>query len=116
MTTVDAVLATRAFPPPTFLKLDVQGYEIEVLEGAPRALQTAEVLLLEVSVWPFNEGAPLLHDVVSYLRQKGFRTYDICDFSYRPSDRVLLQTDMIFVREDSALLADRTTRYRFDQP
>jgi FkbM family methyltransferase len=108
MTTLDAILTERALPPPDFLKLDVQGYELEILKGGPSALASAEVVLMEVSLLPINQGGPLLHDSVDFMKSHGFVAFDICSFIRRPQDQLLWQTDMIFVREGSRLRSDLT--------
>lgn len=110
MTTLDQLLAHEAMPAPEFIKLDVQGYELEVLKGAKQALRTAEFVLLEVSLWPYNQGSPLLADVAHWMAQEGFRAYEIFDISRR-ADGVLLQIDVLFARTDSALLRDVMTHY-----
>lgn len=111
MTTLDELAARSGFESAEFLKLDVQGYELEVLQGGQKALAVADVVLMEISVWQYNRGAPLLRDVVNFMWEHGFRTYDICSFIRRPQDHVLLQTDVIFVKAGSPLLADEMTRY-----
>jgi FkbM family methyltransferase len=105
MTTLDAVVAETAFGRPDFLKLDVQGYELEVLRGAPAALAAAEVVLLEVNLIPINRGAPLLAETVAFMAANGFRAYDICSAIRRPLDDALWQTDVLFARETSPLVA-----------
>ena len=105
MTTLDAVLTETGFGRPDFLKLDVQGYELEVLKGAPNALAAAEVVLLEVNLIPINRGAPLLAETVAFMAARGFRVYDICSEIRRPLDNALWQTDMLFARESSPLVA-----------
>jgi FkbM family methyltransferase len=110
MTTVDRTLAANAFPAPDFLKLDVQGYELEVLKGARAALGQADLVLLEVSVWQYNAGSPLLREVIDWMATAGFVVYELFDIHRRP-DGVLLQIDVLFVRRDSRLLADPTTRF-----
>jgi FkbM family methyltransferase len=108
MLTLDGVLAESGFGGADLLKLDVQGYELEVLKGAGGALSGAEVVLLEVSLLRINEGAPLLRDVLNFMGERGFRAYDICSFIRRPLDNALWQTDIIFVSETSRLLASRS--------
>ena len=62
MRTLDALLAAhQQYAAARFdlLKCDVQGAELMVLRGASRTLRSVEVLLLELSVVQYNEGAPL---------------------------------------------------------
>jgi FkbM family methyltransferase len=105
MSTLDAVVAESGFGPPDFIKLDVQGYELEVLRGGPAALAAAEVVLMEVNLIPINTGAPLLADTVAFMADRGFRAYDVCTWTRRPLDGALWQTDMLFARDSSPLVA-----------
>lgn len=92
---------------PAFLKIDAQGYELEILEGAEGLLPAVDAILLEISIIEINRGAPLLHDVVSVMKRLGFVTYDILEIHRRPLDCALNQIDLTFVREQSPLLADK---------
>jgi FkbM family methyltransferase len=84
------------------LKLDVQGFEIEAMKGAPRILSECEVLIAECSLYRFQRDIPLIHDVVAYVVGKGFRVYDYGG-EFRWSSRTLAQVDLMFAREDSGL-------------
>ena len=108
MRTLDSVLAEAGLGGADLLKLDVQGYELEVLKGAAETLVGTEVVLMEVSLLRVNEGAPLLADVLQFMAERGFRAYDICSFIRRPLDNALWQSDFIFVRETSKLLASQS--------
>jgi FkbM family methyltransferase len=55
-----------------FLKLDVQGAELMVFEGAPRILDQAQVIHTEVQFVPLYKGVPLFGDIDVHLRSKGF--------------------------------------------
>lgn len=92
---------------PLLVKLDVQGYELEVLSGALQTLDRTEVLLAEVSLLEYNKGQPLMHEVIAWLAERDFLPFDICGGLRRYSDRALFQTDMIFVRRHSELRAKR---------
>ena len=111
MTTLDALTAGGEFASCDLLKLDVQGYELEVLRGATRLLSSVQVIVMEVATWPYNRGAPLLHEVLPALHREGFVTLDLAGAIRRPGDRVLLQLDLVLARERGPLRAQVETRY-----
>lgn len=103
MTTLDHVVGSSKLGGPYFLKMDVGGYELEVLRGGLTALGNTEVALMEVAFMEYNEGAPLFAEVVAFMKSRGFVVYDICGQVRRESDSALFQTDLMFVRENSHL-------------
>jgi FkbM family methyltransferase len=109
-TTVDAtirgVYAGRA---PELLKIDVQGYELEVLKGSENALGSGGVraILTEISLLDLHQGVPLLDQIIGFLAVRDFVAYDICGLTRRPLDQALWQTDFIFVRRDDPLRSDK---------
>jgi FkbM family methyltransferase len=105
MDTLDNIAEKAILQVPLLLKLDVQGFELEVLAGGRRALRLSEVVIMEVSLVPCNNGAPLFADIISFMKEEGFVVFDFCGQSRRESDKVLLQTDVVFVRHDSCLRA-----------
>lgn len=60
-----------------FLKADVQGYELEVLEGAPTTLAQAAGCELEVSFIEIYKNQPLFADIDSFMRAHGFFLADL---------------------------------------
>ena len=105
MITLDALTRGTLFARPDFLKLDVQGYELEVLKGAECVLESVEAVMMEVNLIAVYEGAPLADEVVAFMAARGFRVYDVCTFFRRPYDHALWQMDMVFVRATSPLMA-----------
>jgi FkbM family methyltransferase len=93
--------------PPGFLKIDAQGYELEILKGSSHVLPAFDAVLLEIATIEINEGAPLLHDVVAFMKTLGFVAYDILEIHRRPLDKALNQVDIVFVREQSMLITDK---------
>jgi FkbM family methyltransferase len=83
------------------LKLDVQGAELDVIEGASATLAGIEVLVVELSLVEYNKGAPLIADMTAALKDRGFLMFDIYPMS-RNRAGTLLQVDAIFLRRDSA--------------
>jgi FkbM family methyltransferase len=54
------------------IKLDVQGAELDVLRGGEKALRSAKIIMIEVSLCRYNYFAPLAAEVISYLHDRGF--------------------------------------------
>ena len=59
-------------PATTLLKVDTQGFDLEVLRGAGNLLEQIPAVLTEVAVQPLYTGAPLMEEVISYMRTHGF--------------------------------------------
>lgn len=102
MTTLDHVLKDWFPTEEIFLKMDVQGAELDVLNGAEKILKNCNFILLEASLLNYNRGAPLVADVVNFLKDKGFVLFDCCEMRRR-RDGVLLQIDLIFSRMESKI-------------
>lgn len=100
MKTLDQLLREHLeLEAPFFLKLDVQGSELDILERGQTALAAAEVVQLEVALLQYNEGAPLAHKVIEFMVSKGFLFFDIGGF-VRPKPLNLVQMDVLFVKKD----------------
>jgi FkbM family methyltransferase len=100
---LDSLAEERGWPLPDFIKLDTQGSELDILRGAPRCLAHARGLQIECNILDYNEGAPLLPEVIGFMDAAGFRPYDITQLHFNRSGQ-LLQLDMLFLR--SGLLKD----------
>lgn len=106
-TTLDELSIERGFVGSEFLKLDTQGYEIEILRGGQNTLENAEVVLTEVSLIDIHQQCPLLKDMLVFMDDHNFQSYDICSFTRRPLDKALWQTDVIFVKRGSDLIRNK---------
>ena len=104
LSTLDALLGPDA-PRVDFMKLDVQGYELEVLRGATRVMGQAHAIYMEVSLVPVNDGCPLIHEVLQFMDAHSFRLLDFCSQNRR-KDGTLWQTDLMFVRSGTPLVPD----------
>ncbi len=102
ITTIDRLCEKHQLAGPFALKIDVQGAEIAVLEGASKTLEQTELVLLEVSFFEFYETAPQFYDVIAYMKTCGFVAYDFFGGHNRPFDGALAQIDVVFVKEAGA--------------
>lgn len=81
------------------LKIDVQGLELEVLEGAGRLLDRFVDVYCECSFRHLYQDQPLVSDVVAYMQSRGFELISVENMA-RNDDRLVLQADMLFRRND----------------
>ncbi len=110
--TLDQVAAEHGLTGPHLLKLDVQGYELEVLGGAETVLQDTCALIAEVSLWGDVNGKGMteLLPLQAWLKQRGLVLYDIAAIVRRDFDGAITELDLVFVPADSPLRADH--RYK----
>lgn len=80
----------------TLLKVDVQGYELQVLRGGSNILSRLKFILLEVSLAELYENGASLDDVWSFLRRQGYSYAGIIDQYKDPHSSRILQMDVIF--------------------
>ena len=85
-----------------FLKLDVQGYEPQVLAGAPQLLAHTSAVQLEMSLLPLYEGEVLMPEICAQMTADNFDLWDLEPSFRAPTTGRLLQIDAIFTRSCSA--------------
>ena len=83
------------------VKIDVQGFEKSVLEGANECLQSVGVIQLEMSLVPLYEQQPLFTEMIGYLSEKGFQLFSLENGFANLHTGQLLQVDGIFVKRET---------------
>lgn len=82
-----------------FIKIDTQGYEDQVLDGASELLTRTSGLQLELSFLPLYEGQPLFDGLVERLRSLGFSIWSVWPGFFDPVNGRMLQVDVTFFRD-----------------
>lgn len=82
-----------------FIKIDTQGYEMEVLCGAKELLGEARGVQVEVSIAPLYEGQPDFLKLLNFVREAGFDIWTINPGFREPGSGKLLQFDAVFFRD-----------------
>jgi len=80
------------------LKIDTQGFEKKVLEGAGNSLHKITGIQLEMSIVPLYEGELILEEMITYLKNSGFTLYSLENGFYDQKNGQLLQVDGLFFR------------------
>jgi FkbM family methyltransferase len=81
-----------------FLKVDTQGYEDQVLEGASGIMKRIAGIQLELSLIPLYEGQRLFDDMTGWLKLLGFELWSMVPVFVDPQSGRLLQVDAIYFR------------------
>jgi FkbM family methyltransferase len=81
------------------LKIDTQGYEKNVLEGASRSLDNILLIQLEMSLIPLYENELILADMIKFLEQKKFELVSLENGFINEETGQLLQVDGIFINK-----------------
>jgi hypothetical protein len=71
--TLDEVVKERGFPPPDFIKIDVQGSEMDILKGATETLKSVKDLVVELQHSEYNKGAPQVQESLPFIESLGFK-------------------------------------------
>lgn len=95
---LDDVLGPHCAGGVVLLKMDVQGYEQQVLGGATRTLPLVRGVQVEMSLVPLYEGSWLFAEALQFLAGSGFELVSLePGFTNRATGQ-LLQVDGIFMR------------------
>jgi FkbM family methyltransferase len=96
--TLDNLLQTQQWEDELWLKIDVQGFEREVLQGASEALKRAKVVQIELAVIPSYEQSPYLEEIITKLRASGFSLYSIMSGFRNYNTGQMYEVEGFFVR------------------
>jgi FkbM family methyltransferase len=98
--TLDKLLGDQTFD---LIKMDVQGAELDIIQGSPGFIHKAKFLWLELQPHHYNIGAPSAGKVIGYLHQIGFEMVTIDEMN--TGNGMILGMDVIFVNTRNKDLA-----------
>jgi FkbM family methyltransferase len=77
-----------------YIKLDTEGSELEILEGAIRTLEEIIAVEVEVAFIEYHMGRPLFADIDAFLRKRGFRLYHLETIKLARKSLIPIETDI----------------------
>lgn len=80
------------------MKIDVQGYDFEVLKGARELLPQVDFVIVEIGVQLLYEQQASFEEIYDYMRGLGFAYAGDFDQLVSPKDGKVLQIDALFRR------------------
>lgn len=101
ITTLDAMIheIVRDLPAPRmYLKMDTQGYDLEVLKGAVNSINKILALQSELSVLPLYVGMPDYLQALGIFKSYGFEPAGFYPIARDPSNQALIEIDCVMVK------------------
>ena len=95
---LDKILELRNIKRPSILKLDVQGFELEVLKGSLEIFKMIDYIITEVSFIEIYENQVMENKLLDFISSKKFKLEKKCNSS--KIDKQLFQEDVLFTRQN----------------
>lgn len=98
LATLDSLFCEASLSEPILLKIDVQGYEEQVISGAARFLRRVNWIVMEVSFVCLYEGEQSLSVLIDMMASHGFRFVRPLNFHHVGEYRDIIEMDALFQR------------------
>lgn len=105
--TLNNLIVESKLPTPNMIKIDTQGSELAILQGATNILPEVDFLLLECwLIKGYGKNTPLLSDIIDFLLEFNFSLFELTG-CYRNEEGVLAHQDCVFINTKRSLLPAR---------
>ena len=93
--TLDELIEEYNLPIPQLLKLDTQGSELDILQGATKVVGKTQLIVTEMPIIEYNKGAPKISDYLEFFKAHDYIPIDVVEV--HRGEETLIQLDMLFV-------------------
>ena len=100
--TLDSFLNEINFVDNVLLKIDVQGFEENVLNGALQTLKKVKIIIVELTFVKLYEGQPMFGRIYDFLTEKGFIYSGSWHQLLNPNDGTICQQNGIFINGNNS--------------
>lgn len=95
ISTLDTYFNTDILVSPALLKLDVQGFELEVLKGGLKILNKIDYIIIEANLEQLYTNQPSFTEVNKFLNDNGFELNGMLDFNIG-SNNSYIEIDLLY--------------------
>lgn len=95
----------EGLPAVSMMKIDTQGSELKVIEGAGNVLKDVEVLYITVPLMRIHKGAPLALEILSVCKELGFELINYVDGDARGVMDALVHVDLTLAKKHSPIFS-----------
>lgn len=85
-------------PPPDLIKIDTQGSEIDILNGAIRTISSCKWIICEVPLIEYNDGAPKIFEYLEFFESQKFSPTKILEVHF--VNNYIAQIDVVFEKNN----------------
>jgi FkbM family methyltransferase len=96
--TLNDILPNNTFD---LIKIDVQGSELDIINGGIQLIKNSKMVILEVSLVEYNEGSPTKEKVYEKMFELGFKDVENLGTINHPLTYELIQQDVLFIHENN---------------
>ena len=79
ISTIDKIFLNKNLKKPILLKLDVQGYEMNVLRGSNQYLRNIDYIICEISYSDVYEKQAMSDEIINHLNTNNFEIFERCN-------------------------------------
>ena len=98
MKTLDTLVYENGLRDIDFIKMDVQGSELNILKGASNLLKTIDYILIEMQIDEYNQNSPKFTEVFKFLNKNGYYICDLFEIHYNNTGKSR-EIDFLFVKD-----------------
>jgi len=100
--TINQIVKESAFPKPDLIKIDAEGLDLEVIQGASDLFGITEVFFIEASV-NCKQYDNSIFKVTHYMDSIGYSLFDITDLNRPFKKKALWLVELVFVKKDGII-------------
>jgi FkbM family methyltransferase len=89
-----------------FIKSDLQGFDLKAIQSVGKFIKNIVAIQMECQMYPYAKGMNYLDDQIFEMSKLGYRVIDVFNLMDRPSDGLLGQIDLLFLKKESNFFKD----------